>query len=205
MADENVISFASIRQKPKKWRNSHLSSWWRYNKFKGSSELLQFILRRTWMSVEFFTANRCWDIFLKGKNINMLEDQQSRFGSSSEDHDRLNKHVTDTAKSHITNMTEHALCFSFLIITFCTDSVFLSHSLYRLFCCERHHAASACGWTPPDYCDHCSSLQSSRWEHSHQPVFTLIHTDWTFRAEMFLCALFSREAETTWWAHCEWK
>ena len=84
-----------------------------------------------------------------------------------------------------------------------SDTMFLLHSSYRLFCCRLHHVGSACGWTRPNYCDYCSSHQSSRWEHSHQHLFGLMNTNCQFRAEMLLCALFSREPETTWWRHCE--
>ena len=83
--------------------------------------------------------------------------------------------------------------------------MFLLHSSYRLFCCWLHHVGSACGWSRPNYCDYCSSHQSSRWEHSHQHLFGLMNTNCQFRAEMLLCALFSREPETAGWQHCELK
>ena len=95
--------------------------------------------------------------------------------------------------------------FLFNSKTLFSDMMFVLHSSYRLFCCRLHHVGSACGWTRPDYCDYCSSHQSSRWENSHQHLFGLMNTKCQFTAEMLLCALFPREPESAWWRHCELK
>ena len=100
-------------------------------------------------------------------------------------------------------MTEHVLCSWCSMVTLLSDMMFVLHSSYRLFCCRLHHVGSACGWTRPDYCDYCSSHQSSRWENSHQHQFGLMNTKCQFTAEMLLCALFPREPESAWWRHCE--
>ena len=91
----------------------------------------------------------------------------------------------------------HLLCSWCLMVTLFSDMMFVLHSSYRLFCCRLHHVGSACGWTRPDYCDYCSSHQSSRWENSHQHLFGLMNTKCQFTAEMLLCALFPREPETS--------
>ena len=89
------------------------------------------------------------------------------------------------------------ICSWCLMVTLLSDMMFVLHSSYRLFCCRLHHVGSACGWTRPDYCDYCSSHQSSRWENSHQHLFGLMNTKCQFTAEMLLCALFPREPETS--------